>query len=142
MADITAIRNAIGTKLETISGLRVFDRWEGNVPTPAAIVLPDSRSFIRFNSTMGGQTHDATFIIQLLVSKATDRIGQEDLDSYFADEGAKSIYGNVSGTLPGTDSHFCEVMEVRNYGVVRIGSPPETVYEYLGAEFVVQVGLY
>lgn len=141
MSQLGDIRNAIAAKLQTIPTLNVTARWDGTVAPPVAIVVPSPSAFLRYGTTMGGESCDISYTIQILASKSLDRVGQEVLDEFLETSGEKSVYAAVSGDLPGTDAHDCQVMEARNYGVVKIGTPPETVYEYLGCEWVVQVFL-
>lgn len=139
MSELAKVRAGIKTRLEGL-GIRVHDKWEGDVVPPAAIVVPPARGpYVRYHTSNG--TSDAIYAIILLVSKNTDRIAQEDLDKYVDTEGAKSVYAAFYGQ-PVTDAHYAEVIESRNYGTVRIGTgQTEQVREYLGVEFVLQVGL-
>lgn len=140
MSDITTVRNALGNKLDSL-GIIVYDRWEGDVVPPAALIVPPRGTVISYVTSEGGpsSTHDLNLSIQLLVSKSVDKYAQETLDEYVSPTGTKSIYQNVSGDL--SNSHWCEVMEARNYGTVQIGMG-ENARQYLGVEFIVSIGLY
>lgn len=139
MSELAKVRDGIKARLETLD-IRVYDKWEGDVVTPAAIVVPPSRgSYVRYHAANGAS--DATYSVLFLVSKNVDRIAQADLDLYVDPEGAKSMYAAFFGQ-PVTDTHYAEVVEARNYGTFRFGSSlQEQIREYLGVEFILQVGL-
>lgn len=140
MSELAKVRAGIKTRLETL-GILVHDKWEGDVVAPAAIVVPPSRgAYVRYHAS--GGAHDAIYTVLFLVSKNVDSVAQADLDKYVDPEGEKSMYAAFFGQ-PVTDSHYVEVVEARNYGTVRIGSGlQDQMREYLGVEFVLQVGLY
>lgn len=142
MATLRQVRTAIGDRLRTIPGLRVQESYEGTISPPTAVVMAEHRRFLSYSTTQGGQTHDANFLIHLFVSKNTDRVAQDVLDEYCEPEGAKSVYAAVSGVLDvNGEMLFAEVMECRNYGTQVVGKSPDPIEQYLGAEFVVNVGL-
>lgn len=140
MASMVALRDGLKVRLQTISGLRVFDWHTGEVSTPAAVILPGNpnqsgTNAITFDATMGRGSDDYVFTVVLLVSNAHDRTAADNLDAYLAGSGSSSVKAAIEGdgTLGGA-AHFARVQSVREYGVITYGNVP-----YLGAQFVVEV---
>ena len=135
MTSISAIRDGVKTRLETIAGLRVHDTVPGQVSPPAAVVAPAPGTFLTYNVTTDG-AEDVTLVVTLLVSDAVDRAAQDALDAYLADSGASSVKAAVDGGITlGGAAHFATVTSARNYGLIDYGG-----VQYLGCEFVVTVG--
>lgn len=88
MASVTAIRDGIRTRLRTITGLRVPDRMPAEISPPSALVTGPT---ISYDSTMARGSDDFTFTVLVLVSRAWDRVAEDQLDSYLAGSGASSI---------------------------------------------------
>lgn len=133
MASLTTIREAMQARLQTISGLRVHAIVPDSIETPAAIVVPAPGTFINFDTSFG--TDDVFLTIQLIVSRSSDRAGQELLDSFLAGSGNTSIRTAVNGSLGGS-AHFATVTDARNYGPVKFNE-----IEYYGCEIFVTVGV-
>lgn len=132
MASISAIRDGLKARLQTIGGLRVYDTIEGLVELPAAVIYPD---MIRFDSTMGRGSDEMVFIVALAVAATVDRVAQDALDGYLDGSGATSVKAAIDGgtTLGGIVS-FARVSGVRNYGEIRVGQTTQW-----GADFVIEV---
>lgn len=139
MANITAIRDGLKTRLQTISGLRVWEYVTGTVAVPAAVILPGDggrgRRAIDFDMTMGRGSDMFMFTILVLVSDAVERTSIDALDSYLASSGATSVKAAVEGdgTLGGIVG-WTNVQGVQDYGRIDYGGQT-----YLGAEFIVEV---
>lgn len=135
MASVTAIRNGLKTRLETISGVTGYARPGGTLNLPAAVVLPGP---IDFDSTMSRGSDDFTFTVMLLLAESVPDLAQEQLDAYLAGSGAQSVKAAIEGgeTLGGA-AHFCRVTGVVDYGEVAWSGNL-----YLGANFTVVVGSF
>lgn len=128
---ISNCRDEIKALLATITDLNAHDTMPGQLTPPAAVVIPRTMDFDR---AMGRGLDEATFRIVLLVSRASERQGQDDLDAYLASSGDRSIKQAVESdrSLNG-EAHDC---------VVRTWEYQEIEYagtSYIGAEFTANV---
>jgi hypothetical protein len=135
VASLSAIRDSLKTRLETISGLRAYDTVPGTINPPMAVVYPQPGTFLTFDTTLSRGSDDLTFLVHLFASTASDRAGQDALDSYLAGSGATSVKAAVEGQDVG-EAHYMVVTEARNYGQTDYGG-----VTYLSVEFIVQVGV-
>jgi hypothetical protein len=133
MTTISEIRTGIATRLATIEGLRVHDFVPSEVNPPAAIVFGPE---IDYDQTMRRGSDDYRFTVILMVSKVSDRAGQNLLDFYIAPSGVASVKaviegegGNLGGTVD-----FARVKGVGNYGPTEVGA-----LSFFGAEVYVEV---
>lgn len=140
MASVTALRNGLKTRLDTISGLRAHAFVTGDVVPPAAVVIPGDPSrknamAINYDCTMGRGSDDFIFTVLLIVSNKVERVSQDALDAYLDGSGATSVKAAIEadGTLGGI-AHFTNVTGVRDYGAVSYGGQT-----YVGAEIMVEV---
>lgn len=136
LVSFTAIREGLAANLENIEGLRVFPYVPDSVSPPAAFVAPVPVQFLTFDTTFTRGSDDMTFIVTLIVSRAWDRTGQNNLDKYLAGSGENSVKTAIESdpTLGGAAmSTACE--SARNYGAeFAFGQVP-----FYGCEFVVSV---
>lgn len=134
-ASVTAVREALAAALATVEGLRPHAFIPDNIVPPAAIIAPAQGTFLTYDSSFSGGSDDMRFIIQLLVSTASDRAGQENLDAYLAAAGDKSVKAAVEDdpSLGGIVDSVA-VAEASNYGKVSLEGT-----EYFGCEFAVEV---
>jgi len=127
------IRTGLQTRLEIISGLRVFDRPPDSISQlPAAFIVP-LRGAYNYAMNTG---IDYDFEVTLFVARAADVAdAQTKLDPYIAREGSKSVYAAIDGdtTLGGACSE-CIVLEFRDYGGLTYG---DTLF--LGVKFLIRV---
>lgn len=133
-AAFTAVRNGLKAQLDTISGLHAYAYVPDEPNLPAAIVMPLSGTFLTFDTTMSRGSDDMSFIILVLLSKSSDVVGQDTLDTFLDGLSVKAAIEDDE-TLGGV-AHFTAVTEVRNYGTVQFGQE-----SYYGCEFVVTVGV-
>lgn len=117
----------IGDRLQTISGLRVFDFPPDSLQPPAAVVAWPT---VRYDSVMARGADDATFEVHVLVGKASDRSAQQQLSLYVDGAGSKSIKTAIEG---GTVGDSCRVSGA-TVSVMTVGGN-----EYLAATFSVDV---
>lgn len=97
--NVNATMDAIGTRLATISGLRVYDYPADSINVPAAIVShPDT---VTYDTTYGRAADQAVFQVTVIVGKVSDRVSRDQLEEYRAGTGAKSIKTVLDGDLGG-----------------------------------------
>lgn len=131
MASITAIRSALATNLLT-AGVRSGATIPDLVNPPFAVIAPSGATYHKaFNNAL--TQYD--FTVTLIVGRASERNGQNTLDTYCSPTGSSSIRVAVESdkTLGGV-AYDTVVTDMRNYGSIVIG---ETTY--LAAEFNVAV---
>lgn len=131
MASVTAIREAVAGRLDTIDGLTGSAEAPGQVNIPAAIVLP-GKPLIVYGARMGNKP-DINLVIVLLVALADTQLSQSIIDPYLDDTGAQSIRAAVNGSLGGLAS-IARITEVRDYGTVSYSGTA-----YLGAELLLAI---
>ena len=140
MASISAIREGLKARMDTIPGLRNHAWVVGDIVPPATVIIPGnpsskSQPVVNFDATMGRGSDDFLFTIVLMVSNKVERVAQDQLDAYLDGSGATSIREAIAadGTLGGV-AHFTNVTGVRDYGLVTYGGQT-----YVGAELIVEV---
>jgi hypothetical protein len=128
---LRAILEAVGARLATIPGLRVFTHVPDVLAPPAAIVqLPRS---VQFDLTAGRGADTYNLGVLVVVGKVSDRASTANLAQYLDAEGPTSIKEALDGDLGGVvDSARVESYE-------NVGSYPFAGVEYLGAEFQLEV---
>lgn len=133
MTTPTAIRNALADALAAIPDLRV-SAYIPSTPTPPQVAVGEWR--VEYDETLGRGYDRWRFTLRLFVAAASDRVGQERLDSFCASSGSSSIKAAVEAdpTLGGA---------VSAARVVRIGPAP-TVFtagaqEFLGTDIEIEV---
>lgn len=132
--DLNAVMDAIGTRLLTISGLRVADYAAQSVNPPQAIVsLPTEP--VEYDAVMGRGADRAVIPITVLVGAVSDRASRDAIAAYVSGTGASSIKAAVEGTTSdlGGAAQTVRVMTGR-IDIVTIGA-----VDYLGATFDVEV---
>lgn len=124
--DLADVMDAIGDRLDTITGLRVHRYPPGSVSPPAAVVsYPDE---ITFDETYGRGMDRLSLPVVLVVGKASDRAARNKLGAYVNGSGASSVKAVLES---GTYSAFHTVrVASADFDVVSIGDVP-----YLAAMF-------
>lgn len=127
--DLGAVMDAIGTRLQTITGLRVADYPSDAANPPQAIVsLPET---VEFDAVMGRGADRAVIPITVLVGKVSDRAARDALALYVSGSGASSVKAAVDGDLGlGASARVTGA----TISVVTIQA-----VDYLGASFEVEV---
>ena len=135
MADISAIADAIATRVKTITDLQYRASAFGKdyVDPPWAVIVP-APGELWHESSFGGGSYDANFVIKLLIGAADDRSAQDRLSDYLDTSGSRSIKAAVDGNLGGVVS-FAFISQVQNVGDVEWAG-----MTFYGAEFAVEVG--
>ena len=105
--NLKAIRAGLGTALDTITGLRVFDYVPDNAPTPAAIVGPLD---IKYGAAMQDGLHNMTTNVTIFDGRMSDRTSQDRIDAYVNPSGASSVKAAIEAdtTLGGA----CQTLQV------------------------------
>lgn len=130
---IQAVMEGLETRLATISGLRVQDIQPDQVNLPAAYVgLPETVDY-RAAFQRGLMALDMR--VTVIVSAASDRVGQHALAAYANPTGTSSVIAAVEGdkTLGGVVSD-CVVRTFKPLGLINVGG----IEAYAG-EWVVTV---
>lgn len=126
---MNATMDAIGVRLLTITGLRVFDYTADSIAVPAAVVgLPD----VTYDNTKGRGFDFATYPVHLLVSKVSDRASRDKLAAYLVGTGGASVKAAVDGTLGGT-------VQVARVASAALSTMTVAGVDYLAATFQVEV---
>ena len=99
MGEITDIRNGIETRLNTISGLQVYDHEpDATMATPAASIAFDGWTpgeTFRGASNPGARTYH--WVVTLRLSGAIPEEQWKALDDYIVPTGSKSILAAIDG---------------------------------------------
>ncbi len=101
------VRDALKTRLQTISGLRAYDVIPEPVTPPCAIV---GNLDFTFDIDNARGLYLANVDIYVIVQRFSERAGQDKLDGYLAGTGATSIKAAIEAdrTLGGT----CQTLRV------------------------------
>lgn len=131
--NVQAVMEEIGSKLDTIVGLRVFPYNVGKLPPPGAIVgLPDD---IEFDKTYGRGVDAMTFPLWVMVAQASDRAANHQLTAYLSGSGPQSVKLAVNSSRTNTYTSCHTVIATRaETGTYRSGG-----VDLLGAEFQLDV---
>jgi hypothetical protein len=128
--DLGAVMDAIGTRLGTITGLRVADYPSDIANPPQAIVsLPET---VEYDAVMARNADRVVIPITVLVGKVSDRAARDALALYVSGSGGSSVKAAVDGDLAGT-VHTARVTGA-TINIVTIQA-----IDYLGASFSVEV---
>jgi hypothetical protein len=119
----SAVRDGLKTRLQTITGLRVFDLIPDLVTPPAAIV---GQLDFTFDIANARGLDQATCDVYVIVQRLSERAGQDKLDEFLAGSGASSIKAAIEGdkTLGGA------------VNTLRVTSAEGGTYESAGAQFL------
>ena len=132
-ANLTLIMQAIGTRLATISGLRVTAYVSDQVNPPAAVVgvppIPD------YHRTFAHGKFMLDIPVTVLVSKVVDRIDQPSMATFADISGTNSIHAAIEAdrTLGGTVDD-CIVVNFAPLGQDEVGA-----LGYYGGVFTLRV---
>lgn len=82
------VRAGLGTALDTITGLRVFDYVPDSLSPPAAVVEPLE---VDYDEAMKRGLDVYRAFVLVIVGRMSDRSSQDRLDAYVAGSGASSV---------------------------------------------------
>ena len=136
MADLSAIRTALATRLATVTAFRnAYDKWPDQITTPCVIVMPKRGNW---REALGG-VPSFNFEVTVLAAPWGDRglpRAQDALDALLDDTGAQSVHAAIRGdvTLGGT-AHTCDVEGFDEYGALELVNG----IAYLGCKLTISV---
>ena len=95
------VRDGLKTRLQTITGLRVYDLIPEPVTPPCAVV---GQLDLTFDIDNARGLDQANVDVYVIVQRFSERAGQDKLDAYLAGSGNSSIKTAIEGdrTLGGT----------------------------------------
>lgn len=131
-ATLSQAATALGSAIDTISGLRVIDRPTDSFNPPVVIIEPDR---IEYHGAFANGLVTYTFTVTLLVSRVVDRLVLDRIDPYVATDGASSIRQVVEAnqTLGGV------VQAVKVGATTNISTYQQADASYFGAQMEVTV---
>jgi hypothetical protein len=129
MAEISDIRAQIKVRLQTISGLEVFDYVPGAFSPPVAIVgFPEE---IDYHEAMGNGMTRITIPVRVLVANTLNEETTRALETYLDSSGANSVKAAIEGDRDlGSTVSDCVVMRMSGAGEIELGN-----VVYLGADW-------
>lgn len=132
MAELSQIRDAMGTALAAVPNLRVRPLIPSLVTPPMAVVQPQQIEY-DLNAQRGLNRY--TFTVTVFVTKADDRAAQLRVDPFVSPTGATSVKAALEAdrTLAGTVDTL-RVTNVSNYS-----STDANDVLYLAVDFEVEV---
>lgn len=87
-ATISQVNAGIAARLQTISGLRVFDYQPDNAYPPFAF---PSLTNIEYHKAMAGGAQIYTYLITVVTGRVDEKSGQDELDAYASYSGDRSV---------------------------------------------------
>jgi hypothetical protein len=130
---LTAVRNGLAARLNTINGLRVYQTPPEIVPELPAAVLRAREPFAAYDQVMGAADVRYSFEVLLLVSSGDEGQALADLEPYVSPTGNSSVKAAVDGDLGGNADY------ARVSGVPSVGRLTYHRTSYWGASFRVEV---
>jgi hypothetical protein len=117
------VRDGLKTRLQTITGLRVYDLIPEPVTPPCAVV---GQLDLTFDIDNARGLDQANVDIYVIVQRFSERAGQDKLDAYLAGSGSSSIKTAIEGdrTLGGT------------VNTLRVTAAESGQYESQGVQFL------
>ena len=88
MIQISKVREAIGTNIEKIAGIRVYDQIPDVIVPPCAVV---GQLDFTFDIDNARGLDQASVDVYVIVQRISERAGQDKLDELLAGTGKKSI---------------------------------------------------
>jgi hypothetical protein len=88
------VRDGLKTRLQTITGLRVYDLIPEPVTPPCAVV---GQLDLTFDIDNARGLDQANVDVYVIVQRFSERAGQDKLDAYLAGSGASSIKTAIEG---------------------------------------------
>jgi hypothetical protein len=104
--ELAAVRAGLATRLDTITGLRVYTYPTVPNESPAAIIYLDRQPR---KVTFGGD-YEALFKVRIYLRKGTDAAAWAEVDKYLESSGTYSVAAAIYGdTTLGGNAHYCMV---------------------------------
>jgi hypothetical protein len=131
VVEVTTIQTTIQTRLQKISGLRVYDVWPDQVTPPCAIVRTPTGDYD--DDYDGDYTVGAEVILLAASAQLGLAKGQRLLDPYLAPRGAQSVKAAIEDDSDGAEGSF-RVVGWRDKGTLVVNG-----VEYVGCRLPVEV---
>jgi hypothetical protein len=132
--DLNSVMDAIGVRLATITGLRVYDYSADQAAPPSAIVgMPEQP--IEYDAVMGRGADRVVIPVLVVVGKVSDRAARDALSAYLAGSGASSI----KTAIESGNSDLGGVAQTVRVQTARVDVVTIAAVDYLGATFDVEV---
>ena len=136
MADYTAIRDGLATRLDTVpTFLTVHATVPNRIVAPAAVVVP-GRPVATYHDSMigsGGSLTVFNFELVCAVQSMSEAFSQAALDDLISGTSSVPAAIEADPTLGGAAT-TCQVRQAVDYGVVAFADT-----EFIGARFLVEV---
>lgn len=135
MADVSTIRGAIQTRLETTLtglGIHVYSEWPDQITPPAALVALSPGVGIEYEQTLGPTDRMLLHFEIVIIVTLQGGLGnaQQALDPWISNTGASSIRVALAADRTLTSNvHGLHVRRVRDYGGLQVNGQ-----EWLGAK--------
>src|SRR5918996_3007208 len=130
---LTAVRDGLAARLNTISGLRVYETAPAVVQEFPAAILTQMEPFASYDQVMGAADVRYSFEVLVLVRSGDEDQALADLEPSVSPAGASSVKAAVDGDLGG-NADWARVVQAPSVGRV--------IYQrtaYWGASFRVEV---
>ncbi len=95
-ATVSQVADGIKTRLQTISGLRVFSYQPEQLNPPVAY---PSLNSVSYHKAFGGGDVQMDWSILVIVGRYLDRVAHANLDGFLSYSGATSIRAAIEGDL-------------------------------------------
>jgi hypothetical protein len=133
MMTLTAVRDGLVTRLNTISGLRVYETPPAVVQEFPAAILTQREPFASYDQVIGGPDVRYSFEVLVLVRSGDEGQAFSELEAYVSPAGASSVKAAVDGDLDG-NADWARVVQAPSVGRVTYQR-----VAYWGATFRVDV---
>lgn len=130
---LATVRDGLAARLNTISGLRVYETPPEQVQEFPAAVLTQAEPFASYDQVMGAADVRYFFEVLLLVSSGDEAQALADLEPYVSPTGASSVKAAVDGDLDGS-ADWARVARV-----ISVGRVTHNRLSHRGAVFRVEV---
>jgi hypothetical protein len=132
-ATMKQVRQALATRLSSITGLSTYAFPPGTANAPAALIAPNDGQFYTYNTSQ--TSHDLELVVAVLVQMGERQSATEELDLYLDDSGTHSVYAALAADPRlGNTVDSAVVVAAQNYGTHTYNG-----VDYQGVEFVVAV---
>jgi hypothetical protein len=132
LMDLNLVMDELGARLDSITGLRVFDYPPPTITAPAGVISYPDR--IEFDATYGrGVDVILDLALVIVEGKANDRGARDRISAYAAGSGARSVKAVIES---GTYTSFDEVrVKSAEFDVVTIAG-----IDYISVLFRLDIG--
>lgn len=134
MTGVSAVRDALASRLGTITGLNVYSTFPAVPQAPCVIVQPTTGDY-DLSLANGGETMNFDLVLLAIQIASPFDVAQDAIDPYLDRSGSTSLRATINADVSlGGTVHTCRVKGWQNYGTINLGGS-----EYLGAKLAVEV---